>query len=564
MKSNTIALSLYLLLSMLFIKDTALGVDQAEKQFNETVNLYKNLTTDPEKVKDPEIWDLLARAFYSIYLDNPESTIAPNSLFFSGKMYEEMGNRFTSREDLDKSVDRSTLFIRAYPKSNLADDAQIRKARIIEGWDKKQAYVEYERVTEDFPDGDMVYAANQKLKELSPFKPSKQEKSLANKDKNASLVKIREIRHWSTDTKTRVVIHLDKEMPYKSYFLKPDPKLGKPPRLMVDILGTTVEKGLAVPPVDKGLLEKIKFGRNTPDKVRVVLYIKSFEDYRVFSLSNPFRIVMDIDGNGSNRDQLLAKDDKTVASLPRDGEDISTLRRALGLKVKTIVIDPGHGGHDTGALGPTGLKEKDVNLKIAKALKSKIEQNGNKIGITKVFLTRNDDRFIPLEERTALAKKLNADLFVSIHCNAARNKNAYGIETYILSFTKDPDALSVAARENSTTTRGLSDLKDIIQKYILSSKIEESKRLATHVQTSVVSNVSNSYKPVNNKGVKKAPFIVLIGADIPSILVESSFITNPREEKRLRNQSYVNEIAGGIYSGIKRYSTEVETASLMR
>ncbi len=569
MKSNTIALSLYLLLTVLFIKDTALGIDQAEEQFNETMNLYKNLTTDPEKAKDPEIWDLLARAFYSIYLDNPESTIAPNSLFFSGKMYEEMGNRFNSREDLEKSIDRSTLFTRAYPKSNLADDAQIRKARIIEGWDKKQAYLEYESVSEDFPDGDMVYAANEKLKELSPFKPSKQEKALANKEKNDGLVKVREIRQWSTDTKTRVVIHLDKEMPYKSYFLKPDPELGKPPRLLVDILGTTVEKGLAVPPVDKGLLEEIKFGRNTPDKVRVVLYIRSFEDYRVFSLTNPFRIVMDIDGDGSNRDQLFAKDedskdDKTVASLPRDGEDISTLRGALGLKVKTIVIDPGHGGHDTGALGPTGLKEKDVNLKIAKALKSKIEQNGNKIGITRVFLTRSDDRFIPLEERTAIAKKLNADLFVSIHCNAARNKNAYGIETYILSFTKDPDALSVAARENATTTRGLSDLKNIIQKYILSSKIEESKRLANHVQTSVVSNVSSNYKPVNNKGVKKAPFIVLIGADIPSILVESSFITNPREEKRLRNQSYVNEIAGGIYSGIKRYSTEVETASLMR
>jgi N-acetylmuramoyl-L-alanine amidase len=358
-------------------------------------------------------------------------------------------------------------------------------------------------------------------------------------------------------------------MPYKSYFLKPNPDVGKPPRLLVDILGTTVERNLALAPVDKGLLEEIKFGRNTPDKVRVVLYIRSFEDYRVFSLNDPFRIVMDIDGDKSNRDELFAKDEdpkdnKTLASLPKDGEDISTLRGALGLKVKTVVIDPGHGGHDAGALGPTGLKEKDVNLKIAKALKSNIEQDGQNIGITRVILTRNDDRFIPLEERTAIAKKLNADLFVSIHCNAAKNKNAYGIETYILSFTKDPDALAVAARENATTTRGLSDLKDIIQKYILSSKIEESKRLASHVQTSVVSNISNNYRPVNNKGVKKAPFIVLIGADIPSILVESSFITNPREEKRLRSQSYVNEIAEGIYSGLKRYSTEVETASLMR
>lgn len=568
MKTSIIALSL-VAASLLLVNGTGLRADQAEEQFNETLDLYKRLTTDSEKVRDPEIWDVLARAFYSIYQANPDSPAAPTSLFFSGKMYEEIGNRFDSREDLEKSVDRSTLFLRAYPDSDLADDAQIRKARIIEGWDKKQAYLEYERVIEDFPNGDMADAANGKLKELSPFKPSNREKALAKREKDDGLVKIADIRHWSTDAKTRVVIHLDKEMPYKSYLLKPDPDLGTPSRLLVDILGATVDKNLDVPPVDKGLLEDIKFGRNTRDKARVVLYIKSFEDYKVFSLNDPFRIVMDIDGRRSGRDELFAEDQETneakdISSLPRDGDDISTLRGALGLKVKTVVIDPGHGGHDTGAIGPTGLKEKDVNLKIAKELKSQIEQNGSKIGITRVHLTRNDDRFIPLEERTAIAKKLNADLFVSIHCNAAKNSNAYGIETYILSFTKDPDSLAVAARENATTTRGLSELKDIIEKYILSSKIEESKRLATHVQTSVVSNISSNYKTVNDKGVKKAPFIVLIGADIPSILVESSFISNPREEKRLRSPRYVSEIAEGIYAGLKRYSNEVETASLMR
>jgi N-acetylmuramoyl-L-alanine amidase len=301
--------------------------------------------------------------------------------------------------------------------------------------------------------------------------------------------------------------------------------------------------------------------------VRVVLYIKNFDEYRVFSLHDPFRIVMDIYGE-KPKDDLYAREKSTSGSgtpsiPPRiDYSDVSSLRGALGLKVRTIVIDPGHGGHDSGAVGPSGLKEKDVNLAIAKELKRKIEQDGKNFGVTRVVLTRSDDRFIPLEERTGIARREKADLFVSIHCNAAKNNHAYGIETYILSFTKDPEALAVAARENSTTRKSLSDLEDIVKKYLLSSKIDESSRLATHVQSSVINRVSQRYNLVNNKGVKKAPFIVLIGADIPSILVETSFITNPREEKRLKDDNYISNIVDGIFSGIKKYSNEVETAFL--
>jgi len=571
MNTTRIALSLYSLFLLFSFYQDSPANEEAEIQFQETLELYKSLSTDPVKVQDQEIWDIIARAFYSIYLNNPDSSKAPNSLFLSGRMYEEIGNRFESREDLEKSVDRSRLFIRAYPDNSLADDAQIRIARIIEGWDKKQSYLEYEKVIEDFPSGDMKIAAKNKVQELSPFKPSTEERARARvNEKSKALVKINKIQHWSTDNYSRVVIHLDKEMPYQSYLLKADQSSRKPPRLYVDITGTTVDKNLQVPPIEDGLLEEIKFGRNTMDRVRVVLYIKSFVNYRVFSLNEPFRIVIDIEGEKLESDDYLVKnkdvkDLKLPESPPQiDDKDISTLRGALGLKVKTVVIDPGHGGHDSGAVGPTGLKEKDVNLNIAKALKSIIEKNGSDVGISKVLLTREDDRFIPLEERTAIAKKYNADIFISIHCNASKNNNAYGIETYILSFTKDPESLIVAARENATTQRGLSDLRDIIKKYLLSSKIEESTRFATYVQRSVVTNVSIKYNSIKNKGVKKAPFIVLIGADIPSILVETSFITNTREEKRLKSSNYLNQIAKGIYTGIKSYSTEVETASLIR
>ncbi len=571
MNTTRIALSLYSLFLLFSFYQDSPANEEAEIQFQETLELYKSLSTDPVKVQDQEIWDIIARAFYSIYLNNPDSSKAPNSLFLSGKMYEEIGNKFESREDLEKSVDRSRLFIRAYPYNPLADDAQIRIARIIEGWDKKQSYLEYEKVIEDFPSGDMKIAAKNKVQELSPFKPSTEERARARvNEKSKGLVNIKNIQHWSTDNYSRVVIHLDKEMPYQFYLLKADRSSGKPPRLYVDIMGTTVDKNLRVPPIDDGLLEGIKLGRNTRDRVRVVLYIKSFENYRVFSLNDPFRIVMDIEGKKFVSDDYLVKNkDEKEYRLPEsspqiDDKDISTLRGALGLKVKTVVIDPGHGGHDSGAVGPTGLKEKDVNLNIAKALKSIIEENRSDVGISKVLLTREDDRFIPLEERTAIAKKYNADIFISIHCNASKNNDAYGIETYILSFTKDPESLIVAARENATTQRGLSDLRDIIKKYLLSSKIEESTRFANYVQRSVVTNVSIKYNSIKNKGVKKAPFIVLIGADIPSILVETSFITNTREEKRLKSSNYLNQIAKGIYTGIKTYSTEVETASLMR
>jgi N-acetylmuramoyl-L-alanine amidase len=543
--------------------------EKGEELFEESLNLYKSLTADPVKINDEEIWDTIAKAFYSIYLTYPNSSKAPNSLFLSGKMYEEMGNRFNSQDALKKSIERSREFIRRFPNSNLTDDAQIRIARIIEESDKSQGYLEYKKVIKDYPKGDMVYAATKRINELSAYKPVKQAPDInITQKKSQDLVSISEIRHWSTENYTRVVIHVDKESSFTPFFLKADRILGKPPRLYVDIKGSRVGHDLKVEPIGKGLLEDIKFARNTTDQVRVVLYIKSFNDYRVFSLRDPFRIVMDIYGEKPKEGDVFVRqkgpgESKTYSTFPQmDYKNISNLRGALGLKVRTIVIDPGHGGHDPGATGPTGLKEKDVNLAIAKALKRKIEDNGGEFGVSRVVVTRSDDRFIPLEERTGIAKRERADLFVSIHCNAAKNNQAHGIETYILSFTTDPEALAVAARENSTTRKSLSDLADIVKKYLLSSKIDESTRLATHVQSSVVNRIAKKYNPVKNKGVKKAPFIVLIGADVPSILVESSFITNPHEEKRLKSEHYINEIADGIFSGIKKYSNEVETAFL--
>ena len=547
--------------------------DKGEKLYTETFQLYKSLAGSQEKVNNKEIWETIARAFYSIYINYPESDKAPNSLFISGKMYEEMGERFGSQDDLNTAVDYSRLFVKKYPDSSLADDAQLRVARIVEKESKSAAYVEYEKITEDFPNGDMKTIAKNKTAELSPFKPAARKTVTSTESSNtdtaaetqSGLASVSQIRHWSTDNFTRVVIHVDEETPFKSMFLKEDRANGKPPRLLVDIYGTKVDKKLYVEPITKGLLEEIRFARNTSDQVRVVLYIKSFEDYKVFALKDPFRIVMDIQGNPKGHDEYIAvkkktEDYKYEADLPED--KVSSLSQALGLKIRTVVIDAGHGGHDPGAIGPSGLKEKQVTLEIAKALKEKLDRDGRKHGITNVYLTRSDDRFIPLEERTGIAKKQGADLFISIHCNAARDKQAYGTETYFLSLTQDQRSLAVAARENATTSISRGEMSKVLKQYLLSAKIEESQRLAGHVQNGVVTNISAKYQPVKNKGVKRAPFVVLIGADIPSILVETAFITNPRDEQRLKSDGYVDEVADGIYDGIIRFSSEVQTASL--
>jgi len=565
---RTLYFSIFLsLIALISSFDAAFGQDRGEKLYVQTFDLYKSLVVNKEKSQDKQIWETIARAFYSIDKDYPNSPKAPNSLFLSGKMYEEIGERFNSQKDFDMAVGLSRKFVRKYPDSNLADDAQLRVARIVERQSKPDAYLEYEKLIEEFPNGDMAPVARNKKAELVPFKPAPAYRARSGSSSSPStngLIKVTEIRHWSTDDYTRVVIHLNKHADYTSRLLKPDPAKGIPPRLFVDIKSATVDKNLNVKPIKNGLLEQIKFARNTKDTVRVVLYINSFDDYKVFQLKDPDRIVMDIEGSGKSGGYYAKDDDSNdyeyKAGIPED--NVSSLSEALGLKIKTVVIDAGHGGHDPGAIGPTGLKEKDVNLRIAKALKQKLDKDGGKFGITKVYLTRSTDKFIPLEERTAIAKKQGADLFISIHCNAARSKQAYGIETYYLSLTNNKAALAVAARENASTSISRSEMDKVLKQYLLGAKIEESRSLAGLVQNSVVTNVSAKYPPVKNKGVKKAPFIVLIGADIPSILVETSFITNPRDEKRLKSNAYINKIADGIFAGVQRFSTDMQTASV--
>jgi len=240
----------------------------------------------------------------------------------------------------------------------------------------------------------------------------------------------------------------------------------------------------------------------------------------------------------------------------RDGQH--SLTRALGLKIGRIVIDPGHGGHDTGTIGPHGLMEKDLCLDVALRLGHLIEQ---KLPGAEVVYTRKDDTFIPLEQRTAMANDAKADLFISIHANSSHDHEARGIETYYLNFATSQESLEVATRENALSQEGLHDLQDLVKKIARNEKIEESKEFASDVQDSLTRRMQLVSQGEKNRGVKKAPFVVLIGANMPSILSEISFISNPSDEKLLRKGDQRQRVADGLYRGIAAYLDNLNSLS---
>jgi N-acetylmuramoyl-L-alanine amidase len=235
-------------------------------------------------------------------------------------------------------------------------------------------------------------------------------------------------------------------------------------------------------------------------------------------------------------------------SLPRDGQQ--SLSRALGLKVGRIVIDAGHGGHDTGTIGPSGLMEKDLCLDVALRLGKMIEEG---LPGAEVVYTRSDDTFIPLEERTNIANNAKADLFISIHANSSPDSSARGVETYYLNFSPSSEAMAVAARENAMAQNNVHDLESLIQRIARNEKIEESRELASDIQDSLANRLQRVNKSIRNRGVRKAPFVVLIGANMPSVLAEISFISNPADEAALAKPDGREHVAEGLYKGIEAY-----------
>ncbi len=355
------------------------------------------------------------------------------------------------------------------------------------------------------------------------------------------------IRHWSNPDYTRVVIDLTKKSAYKYRLLRKDPSIQQPRRFFVDIEGSSLAGSLDHDiPINDGLLLRVRSAQHSKTAVRVVIDLESIDNYKVFSLNNPFRIIIDITGKHPSRPILPtapSREVKAPVRAPAPRHAPSKKKRLL------IVVDPGHGGRDPGAIGRHGLREKDVTLKIARLV---VKDLGKKLA-SRVILTRKRDVYVPLEERTAIANSRRADLFVSIHINSSPRRSATGVETYILNISTNEESRRLAARENSTTKSGLGDLEYILRDLVKTAKTNDSVRLASAVQGSLVSGLRRKYSRIKGNGVKGAPFYVLVGTRMPSVLVEVSFISNYREEKRLRSSKYLKEVANGISSGVIKY-----------
>lgn len=358
------------------------------------------------------------------------------------------------------------------------------------------------------------------------------------------------IRHRSSNHYTRVVLDLSAEVKYDAHILKEDPSKGLPSRIYLDLVGTRLAmddaRSIAV---QDGLLRRVRVGQFSPDVVRVVLDMNSLSDYKTFVLPDPYRLVVDIQGQ-KNGEEL-------VALVKRDGSyPQGKKKKAPNRGLRKIVLDPGHGGKDPGAIGVRGIAEKDIVLSIAKKLARKLERD---MGVD-VVLTRRDDSYLHLEDRTAIANAENADLFISLHTNASPNPRARGLETYYLDNTDDEASIRLAARENGTSRKRVSDLQFILSDLTQNSKQEDSITLAHQIHSSVASRVGRKYGVVRDLGVKKALFYVLVGAKMPSVLAEIFFITNKREGRQLSQSSYQNTVVEALYEGIKKYQENMLVA----
>ena len=341
----------------------------------------------------------------------------------------------------------------------------------------------------------------------------------------------------------------------------------KPSRLVIELYGsggargTPVQSAKAVPPATKnssndkidGATDAEIIATNAPVMNENPLPVGPVEETALAPVApKPIPSPVKILNTRNSKTGAGPKPDLVqppVTPVPtRDGQ--STLTRTLGLKIGRIVIDAGHGGHDTGTIGPTGLMEKDLCLDVALRLGKIIQQ---KLPGADIVFTRSDDTFIPLEDRTRIANEAKADLFISIHANSSPDHGARGIETYYLNMKGSPEAMAVAARENSVSQQGIHDLEEVVKKIARTEKIDESRELAEDVQDSLSKRIQKTAKPVKNRGVRKAPFVVLIGADMPSILTEISFLSNPADEQLLKKPEYRQRVAEGLYQGVSDY-----------
>ena len=531
------------LIAQLFLISSFLGaqsvqnrslLDKARQAYLSAQALESELNEKKEAERSRQQYLKVIRAYQRVYLITPHTSYADDALMTIAHLYEAIHN-------YDDATRTLTFLIREYPGTPFKDTAE---------------------------------------KDLNRLRGAPLQKTIA----------VDNLRYWEAQNSVRVVVDLGGEIHFNQGEVK------GPDRVFIDIFPARLNTALNGKqwPIKSGLLQQIRVGQYEPLTVRVVLDVGTIDRVTSFTLRDPDRLIIDILGKEVVADAspsetgrpdreppevlvpttepakptiAIKAPDKpadpgpspaasqrplpegeakpiTPAKPPNAGR--SSLVRSLGLKLSRVVIDAGHGGYDTGSVGPAGYTEKELVLDVAERLRDLVHMELS----AEVVMTRSDDTFIPLENRTAIANQQEADLFISIHANSSRMRAARGVETYFLNFTSSREALETASRENAASERSIHELQDLVKRIMLRDKLDESRELARHIQHAMAARKGAG----TDRGVKQAPFVVLIGANMPSILAEICFISNPQEEKVVKTTANRQAIAEALFEGVRSYA----------
>ncbi|MEE8200658.1 MAG: N-acetylmuramoyl-L-alanine amidase, partial [Candidatus Acidoferrales bacterium] len=487
-----------------------------KQQLEQANRLRANLEGTPQNQRKEKSYLSIVHRYRRVYDIAPFSGIAADALAAAAEMYTDMGKQFDPKY-WQKAIETYRFLRREYPHSKYADDALFNIAQIqqVHLSDLEAALATYQDFLRTYPNSRYAPKARQRIQSIRAQRASRQP---------SDRVEVRSIRYWNTRNYTRVVVDLEGKVDYRQG------RISNPDRIFFDLLGTelsTVLNGKTFD-VEEGLLHRIRVAKNRSGVTRVVLEVNNAEDYTVFTLPNPFRLVVDI--RGRTRTEPARRQPSSTEATPGETPPAETaatstpqppatpqptregnppLTRVLGMKVGRIAIDPGHGGHDTCTIGPTGLMEKNLTLDVALRLQKLLEKE---LG-AEVILTREDDSFVPLENRIALANEQQADLFLSIHANSSRNRAIRGVESFILNVSNDPEVLALAARENALAQKSIHELQDLVRRITRNEKLAESREFALEIQQHLHGELRQVARQIRNRGVKQAPFVGLIGGN---------------------------------------------------
>ena len=542
----------------------------AAEHYRKAATLLEDLQAVPAPELEIEQYRLVIDAFRRVHRTTPASGYCDDALYYAAETYRAMIERFGADPYRGQAVAAYRYMARQYPQSKWTKQALALADALEKGSPAPKRApaptVEPAPASGREPAAIPVKTApasgakHRPQTMIEPPRPSPQAQGTA---------AVTDIRYHSGSYGTRIVLTLDRQVRIKYDLLQ------KPERLYFDLFDSRVARRLlqgVTVDIDDDLVKTARLAQNRRTKARLVLDLKRSVTMDLLWLDNPARLAIDVRDPQAPRVQRAEQ--RPPASEPSAAKAESELAppqpaaataggkhsliRALGLKISRIVIDAGHGGHDTGSIGQSGLREKEVSLAIAQRLGDLLEE---RLGAGVIY-TRTSDEFVPLEERTRIANSEQADLFVSVHCNSARNRSVRGIETYYLNFTADSWALNVASRENAAADRSVHDLQDLVSKIALKEKIDESREFATRIQNELYSGLSLYSANVKNRGIRKAPFVVLIGAKMPAVLAEIGFISNKTDENLMKTAAYRAEVAEYLFEGIVSYAASLGTISM--